>query len=254
VTAVGVRGCGKIVRVKPAARNKYLAFACCALGALSVASAVATAAVVRGSGDPGTISFYKQSRAAMEGYKGIAFLGGGTSYKVVQQSGGDVFKFDFGATPKGYSAAVAHVRVVQHKGVVTEEVDTLVAPGEPALRLWQSAGTEIGELLTSNRCPELVPTNSASFTTLGHHFVLLHGTFAALQPGSSGLSVVASSYPLAGGTARERDTINASTHLWQASRLLVVGGPYNGNSLSESAFTYSHSLRFMPPPKLETCR
>jgi hypothetical protein len=252
--AGGVRGCGKIVRVKLAARHKYLALACGALAALSIASAVAAAAVVRASGNPATLAFYKQSRAAMDAYKGIAFLGGGTSYRVLPQAGGDVFKFDFGATPNGYSAAVAHVTVVQHKGLITEEVDTLEAPGQPAIRIWQSAGTEIGEVLTPKPCPELVPTNSASFTTLGHHFVVLHGSYAALQADGSGLSVVASSYLLAGGTARERDTIDASTHLWRASSFRVVGGPNNGDSLSESAFTYSHSQRFVPPPKLETCR
>jgi len=254
VSAVGVRGCGKIADVKRPARIRYLALACCVLGALSVASAVAAAASVGPSGDPATIAFYKQSRAAIEGYKGIAFLGGGTSYEVIRQSGGDVFKFDFGATPKGYTSAVAHVRVVQHKGVVTEEVDTLAAPGQPSLRIWQSAGTEIGEVLTSNRCPELVPANSASFTTLGQPFVVLHGSYAALQQEGSRRRIVASSYPLAGGIARERDTIDASTHLWLASRLVVGGGSYNGSSLSESDFAYSHSQRFIPPPKLETCR
>jgi hypothetical protein len=241
------------VRVKLAPRRRsYLALACCALGALAVA-AVAAAAGLPASGNPTTISFYKKSRAAMDTYQGISFRGGGTSYKVIHQNGGDVFKFSFGATPAGYRSAVAHVTVVQRKGVITEEVDTLVASGEPPLRLWQSAGSEIGELLTPKPCPELVPSNSASFTARGHHFVIVQGTYAPLKRSGSSLSVVASSYPLGGGIARERDTINTSSGLWQASHLLVVGGPNGGDSLGESGFSYRVTQRFIPVPTLGRC-
>jgi hypothetical protein len=221
--------------------------------ALTTASALAAAAVVRASGDPAAISFYEDSRTAMDAYEGIFFRGGGTSYEVIHQSDGDAFRFAFGATPKGYSAAVAHVSVVQRKGVISEEVDTLFAPGKPPLRLWQSDGLEIGELLTPKPCAELITANSASYVTVGHHFVSLHARFAALQKDGSASSVVASSYPLGGGIAHERDTINAVTHLWTASKVLVLGGPYAGNSLIESDFTYSHSQSFISEPKLETC-
>lgn len=239
--------------VKAAPRRRwYLALAGCALGGFT-AAAVAAAAGLPASGNPTTISFYKQSRAAMDRYEGIAFRGVGTSYKVVHQNGGDVFKFNFGTTPAGYRAAVAHVKVVQRKSVITEEVDTLVASGEPPLRLWLSAGTEVGELLTAKPCPELVPTNSASFTSVGHPFVVVQGTYAALQRSGSALSVVASSYPLGGGTARERDTIDTSTGLWKASHLLVVGGPNGGDSLGESGFGYRVTQRFIPVPTLGRC-
>jgi len=189
----------------------------------------------------------------MAAYAGIAFKGGGTSYKLIRQRGGDTFKFDFGATPKGYSAAVASVRVVQRKGVITEEVDTLKAPGKPPLRLWQDGGVEVGELLTAKPCPELIPANSASFVTVGHLYVGLSGRFSKLAALGSGLRVVRSSYSLAGGTAHQRDTIAVATHLWRASHLVVAGGPYNHNFLTESDFSYSRSQRFIKPPALHRC-
>lgn len=189
----------------------------------------------------------------MAAYQGIAFKGGGTSYKVIRQPGGDTFKFDFGATPQGYSTAVATVRVVQRRGVITEEIDTLKAPGKPALRVWQDGGTEVGELLTAKPCTELIPANSASFVTVGHRFVGLSGRFAALSAPSGSLRVVRSSYALAGGTAHERDTIAAASHLWRASHLVIAGGPYNHSFLDESDFSYSRLQRFVTPPTPHRC-
>ena len=235
------------------ARIRCLAAAVAVIGPLAIAATGATATVVRTSGDASAISFYKGSRAAMAAYQGIAFKGGGTSYRVIRQAGGDVFKFYFGAVPKGYSAAVAHVRIVQRKGVITEEVDTLVAPGKPALRLWQSSGPEIGELLTAQPCPELVPANPASFLTIGRRFVGVRGRFAKLKGVGSAPRIVSLSYPLAGGTAHERDTIDSTTDLWLLSHLVVAGGPYNGNFLTESNFSYKRLQRFLAPPKLHSC-
>lgn len=234
--------------VNRAARNRCLAAACSVLAVLSIASAAVAA-----SGDSAAISVFKQSRAAMAAYEGIAFHGRGTSYRVVHETGGNGFKVDFGATPKGYSAAVAHVRVVQRHGVITEEVDTLIAPGKPTLRLWQTRGTEIGELLTAKPCPELVPTNSASFVTLGVRFVTLNGTFAPLAPQGAALTLVTRGFPLAGGVARESDTIDLATHLWQASHLVIAGGPFDRDFLDESGFRYSRSQRFLNPPALQKC-
>ena len=186
----------------------------------------------------------------MAAYQGIDFTGGGTSYKVFP---GDGFKFDFGSTPRGYSAAVASVRVVQRKGVITEEVDTLKAPGKPALRVWQDGATEVGELLTAKPCTELIPSNSASFVTVGHRFVGLSGRFGALAALGGSLRVVSSSYSLAGGTAHERDTIAVASHLWRASHLQIAGGPNNHSFLTESDFSYSRSQGFITPPPLRKC-
>jgi len=226
-----------------------------ALAALAGGSAVALAAAAAGraTGNAAAITFYGESRAAMSAYAGIAFKGSGTSYEVIGKSSSASFKFDFGATPKGYHAAVASVRVVQSKGVITEEVDTLKAPGKPPLRLWQGTGIEVGELLTAKPCPQLIPTNSASFVTVGHRFVGLSGRFAALAAKGSALRVVASSYALAGGTAHESDTIAVATHLWRVSHLVVAGGPYNHSFLNESHFAYSRSQRYISPPPLRKC-
>ncbi len=247
------RPCAKIGDVSRAVRQRWWVAACGALVALAIATTVAAAASAPPTGNPEAIAFYKQSRSAMAAYQGISFKGGGTSYRVVSQPGADTFKFDFGATPKGYGTAVASVRVVQRKGVITEEVDTLKAPGKPPLRLWQSAGVEVGELLTAKPCLELIPTNSASFVTVGHRYVGLGGRFAKLTALGSSLRVVRSSYSLAGGTAHERDTIAVATHLWQASHLVIAGGPFNHSFLTESNFSYSRSQRFITPPALHRC-
>jgi hypothetical protein len=226
---------------------------CGALGALAIGAAIAAAAAAPPTGNAGAIAFYKQSRRAMAAYEGIAFKGGGTSYKLVSQSGADTFSFDFGATPRGYSAAVASVRVVQHNGVITEEVDTLRAPGKPPLRLWQNGGTEVGELLTTKPCTELIQANSASYVTVGGRYVGLSARFAKLTALGTSLRVVHSSYALAGGTAHERDTIAVATHLWRASHLVVTGGPNNHSFLTESDFRYRRSQSFITPPALHTC-
>jgi hypothetical protein len=253
---VHLRECryAKIATVIVAVRERWLIGACGVLGALAVGATVAVAAAAPPTGNAGAIAFYKQSRNAMAAYQGIDFTGGGTSYKVIPQAGGDIFKFDFGSTPRGYAAAVASVRVVQHKGVITEEIDTLKAPGKPAVRVWQDGGTEVGELLTAKPCTELIPANSASFVTVGHRFVGLSGSFAALTALSGSLRVVSSSYSLAGGTAHERDTIAVASHLWRASHLVIAGGPNNHSFLTESDFSYSHSQRFVTPPTPQKCR
>jgi len=231
------------------ARKTCLAVVC---AALTIASAVTVAAAAPASGDASAIALARQSRAAMGAYEGITFTGGGTSYRVVHQAGADTFKFYFGGVPKGYRAAVAHVRIVQRKGLVTEEVDTLVASGEPPLRIWQSKGAEIGELLGSKSCPELVPANPASFFTVGSPLVVVRGRYGAPTVAGGAVKLL-SSYALAGGTAHERDTIDAATHLWRASRFVVSGGPYDGNFLSESGFAFSRSQRFIAPPPLRAC-
>ncbi|HLW96704.1 MAG TPA: hypothetical protein VKS25_15115 [Solirubrobacteraceae bacterium] len=216
----------------------------------------ASAAVATTGGNAKAMAFYTRSQAAMAAYEGIRFMAGGTSYRVLPPSGGvENFRFDFGSTPPGYSSAVAHVQVVQKNGIVVEEVDTLKAKGLPTLRVWQQKNLEIGELLNGAKtCAELIPTNSASFATLGRPFVVFAGyTFARLTTPKLGLRVVATTYPLAGGTAHEHDTIAATTHLWRASHLLVTGGPYNNNALAESHFAYQRTKGIVGAPRLGRC-
>jgi hypothetical protein len=223
---------------------------CAALAALGGGVALAAGA----SGDQRAIAFYRASRTAMAAYEGIAFTGRGTAYEPVPQGGVENFRFDFGSTPAGYHAAVAHVQIVQVGGVVREEVDTLRAPGLPALRLWQGGTVEVGELLTKGRrCAELVPRNTASYTTLGKPWVALSGAFAKLEHPAAGLTVVRSTYPLAGGSAHETDTIASASHLWQASRVVVSGGPLSGAHLSETRFSYRRVQGILQPPVLHAC-
>ena len=58
---------------------------------------------------------------------------------------------------------------------------------------------------------------------MGRPFVAVNGSFAALEQRPGGLALVRSSYPLGGGTAHETDTVASATHLWSASRVVVVG-------------------------------
>jgi hypothetical protein len=240
--------------VKPAFRSRLLA-ALISVSAIAIASGVAVAASTIPTGNTRTISFYKQSQAAMEAYEGIHFIGTGTSYMVIPKQGYDTFKFDFGATPAGYHTAVDHVRVFQtNDGEVTEEVDTMTAPGFPAVKLWQTSAIEIGEVATAHPCVELIPKNSASFVTLDEPFVLFGGYhFSKLTTPTAGLRLVRSTYALAGGTAHEKDLISSTSHLWQHSHLIVTGGPYNDSYLTESQFSYLHVAHIKSPPALGKC-
>jgi len=223
-------------------------------GGVALALACAGVALAAARGDRHAIAIERASRRAIAAYQGIAFTGRGTSYEIVPLRGGaDSFRFDFGATPTGYRAAVASVLIVARHGVVQEEVDTLRAAGLPALRLWQGAAVEVGEVLGAKRCPMLVPHNTAAFSTPGQPFVAVNGTFAKPQRRAGGTTLVHSSYPLGGGVAHETDTIASARHLWTGSRVVVVGGPYNGSSLSESRFAYARSQRLRQPPRLRRC-
>ena len=222
--------------------------------ALAVLGAEVAVAAAPPSGNARAIAFYTKSRTAMAAYQGVAFIGGGTSYRVVRKTGYDSFKYDFGTTPPGYKTAIAHVQVVQSGGSVVEEVDTLKARGQPTLKLWQTAEIEVGEIITAHPCAEIIPKNSASFVTVGGPFVAFPGYhFAKLGKPSAAARVVSSSYPLAGGVAHQKDTISARTHLWTHSHLVVVGGPYNDNFLTEADFTYSRLLGAESPPALGRC-
>jgi hypothetical protein len=143
---------------------------------------------------------------------------------------------------------------VQSNGVVTEEVDTLRAPGLPALRLWHSSTIEVGEVMTSAPCAAVVPGNNASFVTLGGPYVVFGGyQLGALKKGKHGVREVLSTYPASGGTAHEKDTIAASSHLWKASEFVVKGGAYNGYALSETKFHYTQTKQLVTMPALGRC-
>lgn len=215
-----------------------------------VAYAAATA-----SGNAKAIAFYSASQAAMAQYSGISFVGSGVSYKVTPEQGYDNFRFDFGTTPAGYKAAVDHVQVVQAGGRVTEELDTLTAPGLPPLRLWQHGSTgEVGEVMTASPCAEFIPANSASYVTVGDPFVVDSGfTFDALGHGKHGRILVRSTWNLSGSIVHETDTINGKTHLWVRSHVALEGGANNGDTLTEKDFSYSTSGTFEQVPEVGRC-
>jgi hypothetical protein len=240
--------------VKPAFRSKLVA-ALLSVSAIGIACGVAVAASTVPTGNARAIAFYAKSQTAIKAYEGIHFTGSGTSYEVIPKKGYDTFKFDFGATPRGYHAAVDHVRIVQtNRGEVTEELDTMTAPGLPKLKLWQTSAIEVGEVVTAHPCVELIPKNAASFVTLDEPFVLFGGYhFSKLTTPAAGLRLVRSTYALAGGTAHEKDLIAAKSRLWQHSHLIVTGGPYNDNYLTESQFSYLRVAHIKSPPPLGKC-
>jgi hypothetical protein len=226
-----------------------------ATGALLVVAGICSAAALAASsapsGNKAAIKFYRQSQSAMAGYQGISFTGSGVSYEILHQPGFDNFKFDFGSAPKGFTHGVADVLVVQRNGLVTQEVDTLRAPGLPALRLWHTSGLVIGEVMDSRVCAVTV-TGGSSFVTVGGTYVGIVGRFAALKR-KHGNDLVRTTYAAGGGTAHEADTIDASNGLWKASTSRLRGGPYSGQSLSESGFKYSHLQQLALLPQLGRC-
>jgi hypothetical protein len=242
-----------------AGRVACIALACGSLGCVGLAVGASSTIAYSGHAAVASLSakqFYARSQAAMAAYEGIAFTGGGTSYEIVPQAGVNNFRFDFGETPAGYTKAVDKVTVVAHGGTVVEEIDTLSAAGLPRLRLWRVAGEFVGEVLVAHACALLIPKTNAGFVAVGRSFVALGGYhFAKLGTPANrpGVRIVRSTYPLAGGTAHETDTIAASSFLWQAQKLVVRGGPFSGASLSESRFRYSRTRKISTPPLVGRC-
>ena len=221
----------------------------CSAGALAASSGP--------SGSQAAIKLYEQSQSAMAGYEGISFTGGPASYKILPQKGYDLFQlYTGGSTPSGYSRAVDDVLVVQHNGVVTEEVDTLSAPGKPVIRQWQGAkGAAVGEVVDSSPC-------GLSYTA-GDHYVIVGASFFgasfsgyrfAAPKKTGGDEVVSATFAAGSGTADETVTIEASNDLVKAFGIQVHGGPDNGFGLSETDFKYSRTQQFeQPPAKLKKC-
>ena len=220
---------------------------------LLAAAAIASAAAAGGNAK--AIALYAKSQAAMARFAGISFTGTGVSYEVIPANGYDNFRFDFGTTPPGYKKAVDHVQIVQSGGLVTEEVDTMTAPGLPDLRLWQHGSVgEVGEVMSKTPCAETIPPNNANYLTVGKPFVSDSGyQFSAFKKGKHGRARVLSTWSLSGGTAHETDTISRATGLWIHSHVLLEGGPYNGDTLTEADFHYSISQAYESPPQLGRC-
>jgi hypothetical protein len=246
------RSCG--TRIREARGARRIGAAAVIVAALACAGGAAYAATGT-TGDAQAIAFYSQSQSAMAGYEGIAFEGAGVSYKIIPAQGYDNFRFDFGTTLPGYRTAVDHVQVVQSGGRVIEEVDTLTAPGLPALRLWQHGPIgEVGEVMTATPCAETIAPNAASYVTVGGPYVVDSGfDFAPLKHGKHGHVLVRSTWSLSGSVVHETDTISASTHLWVRSHAVLSGGANNGDTLTEKDFHYSRSQAYEPPPQLGRC-
>jgi hypothetical protein len=223
-----------------------------------VCSAGALAASSGPTGNEAAIKFFERSQSAMAGYEGILFSGGPASIKILPQKGYDLFQvFTGGSPPSGYSRAVDDVLVVQHDGLVAEEVDRLSAPGKPAIDQWQGAkGEAVAEVLDSSPC-------GFSLTAGDHYVVVGSGffgasfsgyRFAALKKETGGAEVVSATFAAGSGTADQTVTVDASNDLVEAFSIIVHGGPDNGFGLSETDFRYSRTQAFENPPStLKKC-
>lgn len=242
---------GNVAACRRGRRRSVIGFAvaCMLLAGVGVAYAQGT------SGDAKAIAFYTKSQAAMGQYAGIQFVGTGVSYQVTPEQGYDNFRFEFGATLRGFTPAVDHVQVVQSAGRVTEEVDTFTAAGLPPLRLWQHGRSgEVGEVMTAKPCAEFVAVNNGSYVTVGDPFVVDSGfDFAPLTKGKHGHVIVHSTWPLSGSTVHEVDTIARKTHLWVRTHSALVGGADNGEGLVAKDFHYSMSQSFESVPQVGRC-
>jgi hypothetical protein len=207
------------------------------------------------TGNKAAIAFYRRSESVNASYESIAFSGGGTSYKIVAHAGTEAAKFGFGSTPKGFQHASDQVRVIQRKGVVAEEVDTLSAPGQPSVVVWNEGSSRwVAEVQHPGACVFAVSTFGI-YAYIGQPFVQPDGsTFAALQL-AHGDEIVRSTYPDEGFTAREVDAINADSGLWVESVTAYGAGSNQLAYLtSMSGFHYSRDSPLIPEPRIGQCK
>jgi hypothetical protein len=235
--------------------RRWLVVAVAAVASLA-ATAISAAALAATSGNSKSLSLYRRAQQAVGQYQGVTFTGAGTSYKLVRYPTYDSFDFYFGAVLRGYRRATDHVRVVQRHGIVTEEVDTLSARGLPAVRLVQDRpGTIAFGLVLSHRgCAVVFSDFTQSWAQVGAPFTLATNSnvFAAPKR-ANGHWLIPSSFPLAGGTGHQTDTISASSYRWSSVRLKVAGGFYHGEGLSGSSFKYLAHEASVAPPQLGRC-
>jgi hypothetical protein len=244
-----------------AAALLVLVGACCA-EALAAASGP--------TGNQPAIKLFEKSVAALAAYQGISFTGHGALYTIIPEPGGtykgvpqpnfDEFNENVGGVgvPAGYHAATDQLLIVQHGGLVTEEIDTLSAPGLPMVRQWQGAdGGADGEVLTSNPCG-LTYTAHFHWVVVGAGFYgastgFAGYRFAALSKTAAG-DLVTATFAAGGGTATQVATINPSSGLLEDLTFHVHGGSVNGYALSESDFKYiRNQTTELPPAQLHLC-
>lgn len=208
------------------------------------------------SGNAAAIKLLERSQSAIAGYQGVSFMGGVASYKIISKSGYDSFVADLGRTPSGYSRAADSVVVVQHKGVVAEEIDTLTAAGLPSIRIWQAgAESAVGEVMDAHPCTSSF-ADANHYATVGAPFIgstLAGYRFAAPQK-SGADELVSFTVPATGGTADETITIDSADDLWSALTLQIHGGASNGLAITENNFRYNRTQPSeQPPAQLKPC-
>jgi hypothetical protein len=232
--------------------------------------AEALAAASGPTGNQAAIKLFQKSVAALAAYQGISFTGRGALYTIIPEPGGtykgvpqpnfDEFNENVGGVgvPAGYHAATDQLLIIQHNGLVTEEVDTLSAPGLPMVRQWQGANDDAdGEVLTSNPCA-LTYTAHAHWAVVGAGFYgasagFASYRFAALSKTAAG-DLVTATFPVAGGTATQVAAINPSNGLLEDLTFDVHGGSGNGYAVSESDFKYIRDQATeLPPGNLHLC-
>ena len=221
--------------------------------ATAVVAGGAAAAIASSGSNPQAMSLYASAQRAVGGYQAVSFTGGGTSYKVSRAAGGVLsFQYDVGATPRGYRRAVDHVLDVLRHGRVAEEVDTLSARGTPTVEIWlENPNNGIGQV-RGQGCG-LFFSQVAPFTTVGQPFEFAPSLRFSTPARSGSHWLLDSTYPLAGGTVSERDTISASSGLWIASSSSVHGGSYNHEQESATSFNYTGHHGLDTPPQIGRC-
>jgi len=230
----------------------------------------ALAATSGPSGNQAAIKLFQKSVAALAAYQGISFTGRGAFYTIIPEPGGtyngkpqpnfDEFNESLGGVrvPSGYRAATDDLLVVQHNGLVVEEIDTLSAAGLPMVRQWLGAnGAADGEVLTSNPCG-LTYTAHDSWVTAGDGFYGPSAGFASYRfsalSKTAGGDLVTATYPAGGGTASQVATINPSSGLLEDMTIHIHGGTVNGYTVSESNFKYVRTQTpELPPGQLHLC-
>lgn len=222
---------------------------CAGVGCAVVASTgMAVAASDAPSGSRPAIAAYKRSEVANASYQEISFVGHGARYGLGK--GPNDISYALAFSPRGTKPASDHVSVIQRAGKVVEEIDKMSAAGQPSLVIWIKGRTWFGQLQRPGACVKKLTSEygAANFTTIGEPFVESSGsTFAALKR-VGGDEIARSTYKDEGANAREADTINSSSGLWQSSTVTYSGGPYSRPATtSMTSFRYTRDAAVIQP-------